>query len=333
MSMNINVNAEVGGLLSYEMLSAKSKPLTGTKLDERKRLSEVSLQLSTEGKAKARSAGSAQTVQSEQSEQTEQTKEVQQEVRTGKAPVVARDLERTGYASIDNTIIDSLNGVSDDIRQYAYDIVRNDFLIDNAGDMSEEERQELISLGLSEAQFIADNYLSGENAEDFMTAIKKVAGIAANATREEDGTMDYGGIYSRNHTENGYTVEITDSIGIIKRFCPDVYKEYKALQKELKETHDTERIVKEVAKLLAGTINELVREQPEAFKQFEKAGLERFEKASENDVKDTFRSVDTKNTKTFIQALMQMKEENGFSIFPSLTNRLNAVIEQWRFLY
>lgn len=318
--MNINVNdLAPGSLLDITELNVRMK-----KADEKIRSSFASkapaacLKLSQEGKAKSRSA---------QAVQSGQVQSVQKEVRTGHAPVVARDLERTGYASIDNTIIDSLNGVSDDIRQYAYDIVREDFLINNAGDMSEEERQELISLGLSEAQFVADNYLSGQNAEDFMTAMKKVAGIAANATREEDGTMDYGGIYSRNCTENGYTVEITDSIGIIKRFRPEVYQQYKELQKELAETHDIEGITKRAAKLLVTSFNELVREQPDAFKKFEKEGLKRLEEASEDDVKDTFRHVETKDVKSFIQALMQMQKGNSFSVFSSLTNRLNKVID------
>lgn len=320
--MNINVNdLAPGALLDLTALNAKGK-----KADEKIRATfadkspAISLKLSIEGKAKAQSAQSAQSAQ---------TQAVQRQVRTGTAPVVTRDLERTGYASIDNTIIDSLNGVSDDVRQYAYDIVREDFLIDNAGDMSEEERQNLISLGLSEAQFIADNYLSGDNAKDFMTAIKKVAGIAARATREEDGTMDYGCIYSRNHTENGYTVEITDSIGMMKRFRPDLYQEYKSLQKELAETHDTERILKECTKLLSGFMNELVTEQPDAWKQFKQEGLKRLEETSEKDVKDTFQNVETKSAKGFIEALMQMQNRNLFSGFPLLTNRLNSVIGQF----
>lgn len=320
--MNINVNdLAPGALLDLTALNAKGK-----KADEKIRATfadksaAASLKLSVEGKAK---------VQSAQSTQSAQTQAVQRQVRTGTAPVVARDLERTGYASIDNTIIDSLNGVSDDVRQYAYDIVREDFLIDNAGDMSEEERQNLISLGLSEAQFIADNYLSGDNAKDFMTAIKKVAGIAARATREEDGTMDYGCIYSRNHTENGYTVEITDSIGMMKRFRPDLYEEYKSLQKELKETHDTERIVKECAKLTNRFMNEYMVEHPNAWEQFKKEGLKRLEETSEKDVKDTFQNVETKSVKGFIEALMQMQNRNLFSGFPLLTNRLNSVIGQF----
>ena len=110
----------------------------------------ATLKLSQEGKT----AASAKT----EGKQTEQSGAVQQ-----KKPQIIlniRDLVRTGYASIDNAIIDSLNGVSDEVRQYAYDIVRNDFLLENAAGISESERQDLISLGLSEAQFVADNYRS-----------------------------------------------------------------------------------------------------------------------------------------------------------------------------
>lgn len=325
--MNINVNdTNIGSLLDLSELDAKSK-----KTDEKirsvfgkKEPLAATLKLSQEGK----SAASEKTA----SRQAVQSSTVQQQKATGKkAPQVTRDLVRTGYAAIDNTIIDSLNGVSDEVRQYAYDIVRNDLLLEYAEDISEDERQNLISLGLSEAQYIADNYLSGNNAKAFMSAIKKVAGIAANGVCEEDGTMNYGGIYRTDITENGYTVQITDTFNMMKRYRPDMYKEYKAIQKEFKETatedRDTYALLKRLGKVMNQFMKEMIAQQPEAFKEFERDGLRKLERASDKDVKPTFRNVDTKGTQNFIQSLMQMQKGNAFSPFPTLTNRINTIID------
>lgn len=322
--MNISSNdiSIPGSLIDHAALKAWAK-----KTDETIRNSfgekeqAASLKLSREGKAAA-----ART----QSSQNTPAGAVHKTAASGKrAPGVKRDLVRTGYASIDNTIIDSLNGVSDEIRQYAYDIVRNDFLLDNAAGISEDERQNLISLGLSEAQYVADNYLSGENAHAFLTSMKKVAGIAAAGVREEDGTMDYGGIYRTDITENGYTVQITDSFQMMKRYRPDMYKEYKAIQRTMKDAQnedDVMNVLHKIGDLSLQFINEMMKDQPEAFKEFEKDGMKRLAQASTNNVRKTFGNVDTKGAQNFIQALLEMQKGNALSGFPVLTDRISQII-------
>lgn len=308
------INANETGLIDYSGLKTWSKT-TDEKIRSsfKEKKNSISLKLSPEGKAKSLN------------HQTVATKTVQEKKRTGCAPETARDFNRTGYAHIDNTIIDSLNGVSTETRQYVYDMINSDILIQDASNISEDERQELISLGLSEAQFIADNYLSGDNAKDFMGAIKKMAGIAANGVREEDGIMDYGGIYSTNITENGYTVQITDSLAMMKRLRPDMYKEFRSIEKEY-QGKDIKEKAKAAVKILQRFTNEVLTKQPNVYKQYEKEGLERLEEASEKDVRDTFQHVETKGVQNFIDALMRMQGSGQFNVFSSLTNRLDTVI-------
>lgn len=308
------INANETGLIDFSGLKKWSKT-TDEKIRSsfKEKKDSVSLELSPEGKTKS------------QYHQPVATKAVQEEIRTGCAPETARDFNRTGYAHIDNTIIDSLNGVSIETRQYVYDMINSDILINDASNISEDERQELISLGLSEAQFIADNYLSGDNAKDFMGAIKKMAGIAANGIREEDGTMDYGGIYNNNVTENGYTVQITNTAAMIKRFRPDMYEELRSIEKGEQGGDVWERL-RASAKILNKFANEVIAKQPNMYRQFEKEGLERLEQASEKDVRDTFQHVETKGVQNFVDALTQLHGSGQFNAFSSLTNRLSTVI-------
>lgn len=324
--MNVNAN----DLLIGSLLDASELKMLSRKTDEKIRSSfgkkeplGVALKISREAKEKA------------QSDTAVQTRAVRQQAALpeGHAPEVKRDLVRTGYASIDNTIIDSLNGVSDEIRQYAYDIVRNDLLLSDVSGISEEERQELISLGMTEAQFVADNYLSGENAEAYMTAMGRVAGIAANGVRDEDGIMDYGGLYKTNITENGYTVEITDTSRMMKQYRPEMYAQSKALEKEIANAKEEDKIplLRKYAKLGLDFMKEMIDKQPEAFKQFERQQMKRLEELPEAEVTDAFRDAETKGVKNFMNALMQiqMKNQQAFSAFPALTNRIHSILSQF----
>ena len=326
--MNINVNdTRIGSLLDLSELDAKAK-----KTDEKihsifgeKEPIAATLKISQEGKTAASAKAEVK--------QAGQSGAVQQKEPQVTLPI--RDLVRTGYASIDNAIIDSLNGVSDEVRQYAYDIVRHDFLLIKAEGITEDERQDLISLGLSEAQYVADNYLSGDNAKVFMTAMKKVAGIAASGEREEDGTMDYDLIYQTDPaywTKDGHTSTqgSIDMVKMMKRYRPEMYKEFKALQKELKETEDGNQhdLVKQSAMLLIRFVNEIMAEQPEAFKAFERDGVRSVEEMSDKNVRDTFKNVETKGVQNFFQSLMQMQKGNAFSPFPTLANRIRTIIGQ-----
>lgn len=324
--MNVNANdLLIGSLLDKSELKIRSQ-----KTDEKIRANfgkkeplGVSLKISHEAKEKAQSDTAVHT----------RAVSRQTALPEGHAPEVKRDLVRTGYASIDNTIIDSLNGVSDEIRQYAYDIVRNDLLLTDVSGISEEERQELISLGMTEAQFVADNYLSGENAEDYMTAMRRVAGIAANGVRDEDGIMDYGGLYETNITENGYTVEITDTFRMMKQYRPEMYAQSKALEKEIANAKEEDKIplLSKYAKLNLDFMKDMIREQPEAFKQFEREQMRKLEELPEFEVSDTFRDAETKGVKNFMNALMQiqMKNQQAFSAFPALTKRIHSILSQF----
>lgn len=111
----------------------------------------------------------------------------------------------------------------------------------------------------------------------------------------------------------------------MKRFRPDMYEEYLAIEKNWNETKNRD-CLKASAKLTLKFINEMMEKQPDAFKQFQKEGFEKLKQASDKEVRDTFKHVDTKGVQNFVDALIKLQGSGQFAEFSSLTNRIGTII-------
>lgn len=224
---------------------------------------------------------------------------------------VLKIMPRTGYESIDNTLIDSLKNVSEDVKQSAYGIIRQDMLRGYNGGMSESERQDRISFGLAEAQYLADNYMNKDDADKFMSSMKKIAGIAESGTVDATGKMTYDmlGQHAYNVDQNGYTVEITDTIGMMKRYDSERYGQWKELKDKFDETGDVEYL-KNSMKVTIQFVLDNVRKHPERVDEYEKEQKEKVEKLSDKNVRKTFDKIATKNFDEFMNSLKAIQNQN-----------------------
>lgn len=229
---------------------------------------------------------------------------------TNERPVL-KIMPRTGYESIDNTLIDSLKNVSEDVKQNVYGIIRQDMLRGYSGGMSESERQDRISFGMAEAQYIADNYMNQEDADKFMSSMKKIAGIAENGTADANGKMTYDmpGQHAYNVDQNGYTVEITDTVGMMKKYDSDRYNQWKEFNDKFNETGDIEYL-KSSMKVSIQFILDNVRKHPERVDEYEKEQKEKVNNLSDKNVRKTFEKVDTKNFNAFMDSLKAIQNQN-----------------------
>lgn len=85
---------------------------------------------------------------------------------------------------------DSLEG---QVKKYVMQPFRNlqKLFLRDVGDMTEEQRQAMISLGLEKARYIADNYLEGQQAKDYMDAMTTIAKFALNGVKDENGKYTF----------------------------------------------------------------------------------------------------------------------------------------------
>lgn len=222
-----------------------------------------------------------------------------------------RSLVRTGYASVDNAIVDSLKDVSAEVRQSAYDIVRHDMLRTYTSGMSENERQDRISLGLAEAQYIADNYLGEEDGAKFMNAMKKVAGIAAGGVADATGKLTYEmpGQYRVNVDADGHTVETSDTIGMMKKYDPEKYAKWTALKDSFSKTGDKDTLIASM-KVEIQFILDNARKNPNAINEYEKEEKEKVDKLSDEKVNKTFEKVNTSSLDDFMNSLKGIQNGN-----------------------
>lgn len=220
-------------------------------------------------------------------------------------------MPRTGYESVDNTLIDSLKNVSEDVKQSVYGIIRQDMLRGYDGGMSESERQDRISFGLAEAQYIADNYMSKDDAGKFMTAMKKIAGLAKGGTADSTGKMTYDmpGDRASYVDKNGYTVETTDTVGMMKKYDTDRYNQWKELNDKFGETGDTEYLKASMYVSIQFVLDN-VRYHPERVDNYEQEQKSKVNNLSDKDVKKTFQKVDTKDFDSFMNSLKAIQNQN-----------------------
>ena len=141
----------------------------------------------------------------------------------------------TGHADLDNTIIDALNGQSDEVKTQVYDTIRKSFFPKYTSDLSESDRQAAISLGLKQAEYLANQNFDDETKTKFMEVMNIFAGIATQGTKAQDGSMQYdissvvlidgnGHIQESNKKEVLYTME---------KESPEDYNTYLNLLKKI----------------------------------------------------------------------------------------------------
>lgn len=132
-------------------------------------------------------------------------------------------------------LVQSLKGTSQEVVDAVYDTIEKDLLNKNLGNLSEEERQQIIALGLEKSKYIAANYLQGEQAGNFLKAMETIAKYALNGTKNEDGTISY-------HIENGPLVGAPDDyinkFDLMKMKDPETYEKYAKNLREALETND-----------------------------------------------------------------------------------------------
>ena len=73
----------------------------------------------------------------------------------------------------DAKLREGLKGMSEEVVDAAYSIIDNDFLPHNIGDMTEEERQNLIALGMEKARYLAKDM--GSQGAKFLEAMETIA--------------------------------------------------------------------------------------------------------------------------------------------------------------
>ncbi|HCT90495.1 MAG TPA: hypothetical protein DF613_03790 [Lachnospiraceae bacterium] len=137
----------------------------------------------------------------------------------------------TGYARIDNAIVDALKGRGQELKDSVYDIIRNDLVPNHVHGLEEEDRLALISLGVEKAQYLADQFMDGGTRASFMTAIRSIAKIGAAGTRVGNCEMKYNVKNVIGFDGTGHVMEnqSDEFLFAMERLSPGDYETYKKM--------------------------------------------------------------------------------------------------------
>lgn len=134
---------------------------------------------------------------------------------------------------------DSLEG---QVKKYVMQPFRNlqKLFLRDVGDMTEEQRQAMISLGLEKARYIADNYLEGQQAKDYLDAMTTIAKFALNGVKDENGKYTFD---IEKGPLNGAADDQVNMGDILKEAYPDEWEANRAKRRAAIESKDYDALL------------------------------------------------------------------------------------------
>ena len=141
----------------------------------------------------------------------------------------------SGIYDVDKAIATALEGCNKDEKGFVYDIIRQNFLIEDSSSMTEEERQANISLGMKKAEYAMKNFIPEDKKKSFLDAMETIAKLASAGKAKKNGEMDYG-VRKASYLGSGSNlVETTNTVDMMKRMDPTAYSKYQKIQEESSE--------------------------------------------------------------------------------------------------
>lgn len=127
-------------------------------------------------------------------------------------------------------LYNSLEGADENAVKAANGIIKNYFLPNNVGDISEKEWQDRIAFGMEEAKYIAENYLDEDHAGEFLSAMETIAKYGMNGSVDEKGNVTYD---IKKGPLVGAPDDYVNRMDILKEKAPDLYDEINAFNYSL----------------------------------------------------------------------------------------------------
>lgn len=128
-----------------------------------------------------------------------------------------------GTTQINESLNNILEDKSPEVKEAVYNIIQSNF-INKDNVPNDKERAALLEMGLSQAEFIANNYMNENEAKDFMSTIKQIAAISK--TGEVDVKTGIVSYYTPPERPVGAPKDYINTEELMKRFEPETYKKF-----------------------------------------------------------------------------------------------------------
>nr|WP_253937673.1 hypothetical protein [Dickeya dadantii] len=125
-------------------------------------------------------------------------------------------------SQIDNGIADALADQPEQVSQAIYRLIDDNFV--NATESDDEQRQLALELGLSQAGYFAERYLSGNKKTAFMESMNLLASVVKTRQVDDGGNVSYLTLPERVPGTNEYKVDVAE---LMKEKDPGRYQAYR----------------------------------------------------------------------------------------------------------
>ncbi len=219
----------------------------------------------------------------------------------------------SGMYGADKAVASALMNCNKEEQGFVYDIIRQNFLIENSSSMTEDERQANISLGMKKAEYAAENFIPEESKKSFLEAMESIAKLASAGEADDSGNMDYKVAKGRYLGHGNNIVRTTSASDMMRMMDKDAYAEYQ----EIKKNDDGFSSLK----YLTNWYIESVKKNPSMVENYEKQSEEYVEKNVKNQKLDkTFADLKTGSKAAFFESLKTF-QSNHPNFLSSIINR------------
>lgn len=204
-----------------------------------------------------------------------------------------------GTVEINDSLQRILEGQSPEIRNAAYTIIQSNLMPD--GSVSDDaERSALLESGLSQAKYLADRYMTGEDSSKFMDVMNQIAAIAK--TRTVDPVTGQASYTLPPQKPVGAPDDYINTGELMKRFEP---KTYEKLQDALTNGGDWGKILVQ--------FSAKVRQHPDWISKYKEETDQIVHNLQHTKIENRFAHVDTSGLEAFLQDMNNQFEQDSFS--------------------
>lgn len=211
----------------------------------------------------------------------------------------------SGILETDRAIATAIQNCTNDEQTFVYDTIKQNFMINNASNLTEDERLANISLGMKKAEYATQTFIPDSEKDSFMKAMENVAKIATAGIREKDGSMEYGVKKPDYYGYGSGLGEGTNVLDVMKTMDSNSYSEYQRIKKE---SSNEDRALN-LTKYIANWANNVPKKDPTIYDRYEKKTSDYMEKVVSNKKLDTtFKDIDVSSKASFIESLKQFQQ-------------------------
>lgn len=194
----------------------------------------------------------------------------------------------------------SLQGADEKVVKGAYSIIENNLIPHNVGDLTEEQRREMIFVGLEEAKFLAKG-LDEDKAILFMDAMNTIAKYGINGKTDGQGNVSYD---IRWGAMVGAPDDYVSSGEFMKRIDPEKYENYVAMRDEAFARND-ELLMQKAAKYRIDWEIDANRNNPKAFEDIRNEQVTWKMNVDNTKIESTYDHTDKSDIDSFMDSIME----------------------------